>query len=99
MTGRSATGSVVNLGLPLVSAALVALAPASALAVSFGVGLEGGATNSHAWESTATGGLGIVVEQRFRLALIELALWEDVQSPFGMGRQGRDGRGGSGGGV
>jgi hypothetical protein len=77
-----------HLGFPAAAALLLAASPA--VAVEFGVGLEGGGTLtfsgnvSHgAAASTTSAGLGLVLEERFRLpAALELTIWEDAQLPF-----------------
>ncbi len=64
------------------------LAPAPALAMEWGLGLEGAGTlgiskNLPSSSSMATsGGAGLILEERFSIALVDLSVWEDVQMPY-----------------
>ncbi|HUB07396.1 MAG TPA: hypothetical protein VMB50_10355 [Myxococcales bacterium] len=60
----------------------------SALAIDWGIGLEGAGTLSLARSlpsgnaMSTSAGAGIILEERLSLAIIELTLWEDAQLPY-----------------
>jgi hypothetical protein len=65
----------------------LAFLPASALAAEFGVGLEAGGTLG-LWTyqgSTTSGvspGAGLFLAERFQRGSLEMALWEEIQTPY-----------------
>jgi len=64
----------------LAAVALLAV-PSSALAFSFGIGLEGGGTLSYLTSAQALPDFGLILTQRFESGPIDLTLWEDVNLP------------------
>jgi hypothetical protein len=67
--------------LQTLAAAGLLAAPSSALAFSFGIGLEGGATLSSLTSVQVWPDLGLILTQRFELGPVDLTLWEDVNLP------------------
>lgn len=64
----------------LAAAGLLSI-PSSALAFSFGIGLEGGATLTSLTSVQVWPDVGLILTQRFELAPVDLTLWEDVNLP------------------
>jgi hypothetical protein len=65
--------------IPMVAAASL-IVPSSALAFSFGVGIEGGGTFSYLTSARALPDVGLILTQRFDLGPVDLTLWEDVNA-------------------
>ncbi len=63
----------------LAAAGLLAF-PGSALAFSFGIGIEGGGTFSYLTSTRALPDLGLILTQRFDVGPVDLTLWEDVNA-------------------
>ncbi|MHB8417364.1 MAG: hypothetical protein ACYDCL_04770 [Myxococcales bacterium] len=67
--------------------AAVLLSSAPAFAFDFGVGLEGAGTLtlskglSGSAAAATSAGAGLILEERFSIAIVELTLWEDAQFP------------------
>jgi hypothetical protein len=69
----------------------VLLASSPALAFDFGVGLEGvGSASVTSSGAVTSGGGGLIFEERFGIPLVDLTLWEDVQTPLLIQRTGGD---------
>jgi hypothetical protein len=65
--------------------AAIVLAPASASAFQFGVGVEVGGSYTRLVSSEGTFALGLTLEQRFELPVVDLTLWEDLEGPIEFG--------------
>src|ERR1700722_17858578 len=62
------------------AAAGMVLLPSSALAFSFGIGIEGGGTLSYLTSTRALPDVGLILTQRFEVGPVDLTLWEDVNA-------------------